>query len=102
RRGKGYALAHAFEHALDDGFADAVAVVDADTSVSPNLLRAFAGRFDRGAVAAQAEYGVSNPEASWRTRLMVIALSLFHTLRSLARERLGVSAGLRGNGMAFS
>jgi cellulose synthase/poly-beta-1,6-N-acetylglucosamine synthase-like glycosyltransferase len=100
-RGKGYALAHAFEWSAADGFAEAVVVVDADTKVSSNLLRAFAARFERGALAAQAEYGVSNPEASWRTRLMVIALSLFHTLRSLARERLGVSAGLRGNGMAF-
>lgn len=33
---------------------------------------------------------------------MVIALALFHTLRSLGRERLGLSAGLRGNGMALS
>lgn len=102
RRGKGFALAYAFERSLEDKAADAVVVVDADTVVSKNLLRAFAGRFQRGAVAVQAEYGVSNPTASWRTRLMVIALSLFHTLRSLARERLGLSAGLRGNGMAFS
>lgn len=102
RRGKGYALAYAFERSIGDGVADAVVVVDADTVVSNNLLRAFAGRFTRGAVAVQAEYGVSNPMASWRTRLMVIALALFHTLRSLARERLGLSAGLRGNGMAFS
>jgi 1,2-diacylglycerol 3-beta-glucosyltransferase len=101
-RGKGYALAHAFEHSLRDGFADAVVVVDADTAVSPNLLAAFAHRFEHGARAAQAEYGVSNPNASWRTRLMVIALALFHALRSSARERLGLSAGLRGNGMAFS
>jgi cellulose synthase/poly-beta-1,6-N-acetylglucosamine synthase-like glycosyltransferase len=102
RRGKGYALAHAFEHSLAEGRAGAVVVVDADTVVSKNLLSAFAGRFARGAVAVQAEYAVSNPTASWRTRLMVIALALFHTLRSLARERLELSAGLRGNGMAFS
>ena len=100
-RGKGYALAHAFERSLADGFADAVVVVDADTTVSPNLLRAFDARFAFGADAVQAEYGVRNPLASWRTRLMVIALALFHVLRSLGRERLGVSAGLRGNGMGF-
>jgi hypothetical protein len=45
---------------------------------------------------------VRNPDASWRTRLMAVALAMFHRLRSLARERLGVSAGLRGNGMCFS
>jgi len=33
---------------------------------------------------------------------MHIAFTLFHDVRSRARERLGVSAGLRGNGMAFA
>jgi 1,2-diacylglycerol 3-beta-glucosyltransferase len=102
RRGKGYALKLAFDHCLVDGVADAVVVVDADTLVTPNLLRAFSARFDAGANAAQAEYGVRNPNASWRTRLMVIALATFHGVRSNGRERLGVSSGLRGNGMAFS
>ncbi len=101
-RGKGYALAHAFERCLADGRADAVVVVDADTVVSPNLLQAFAARLEAGATALQARYGVRNPEASWRTRLMALALSLFHDVRSLGRERLGLSAGLRGNGMCFS
>jgi cellulose synthase/poly-beta-1,6-N-acetylglucosamine synthase-like glycosyltransferase len=102
KRGKGYALAHAFDHLARQGSCEAVVVVDADTLVSPDLLRAFATRFEAGAVAVQADYGVRNPEASWRTRLMVIALALFHVLRSLGRERLGVSCGLRGNGMGFS
>ncbi len=102
RRGKGHALAYAFHQSLTDGFADAVVVVDADTTVSANLLSAFAGRFEDGAAAIQADYGVRNPMASWRTRLMAIALSAFHGVRSVARERLGLSCGLRGNGMAFS
>lgn len=102
KRGKGYALELAFEHILKDDFSDAVVVVDADTLVTPNLLRAFDARFAAGASAVQAEYGVSNPMASWRTRLMTIALALFHVLRSLARERRKLSAGLRGNGMGFS
>ncbi len=101
RRGKGYALALAFEHSLREGTADAVVVVDADTSVSPNLLRAFAARLQAGAVAVQARYGVRNRGVSWRTRLMAIALALFHDLRSIAREKMRVSCGLRGNGMAF-
>jgi 1,2-diacylglycerol 3-beta-glucosyltransferase len=101
-RGKGYALAFAYQHSLSDGFADAVIVVDADSSVTPNLLTAFSARFTSGAQALQAEYGVRNANATWRTRLMVIALTMFHTVRSLGRERLGLSCGLRGNGMAFS
>ncbi len=102
RRGKGYALHHAFEHSLKDGQADAVVVVDADTLVSKNLLQAFAARLEAGAWAAQAHYGVLEEKSSWRTRLMRIAFSVFHGVRSNARERLGVSCGLRGNGMCFS
>ncbi len=102
RRGKGYALAYAFERVLRDARADAAVVVDADTLVSPNLLAAFASRLAVGEQALQAEYGVSNAEATWRTRLMRLAFALFHDVRSLARERLGLSCGLRGNGMCFT
>lgn len=102
RRGKGYALAHAYAACLAEGFADAVVVVDADTVVSPNLLGAFAARFAAGAAGVQAEYGVRNAGASWRTRLMAVAFACYHTARSLGRERLGLSCGLRGNGMGFS
>lgn len=101
-RGKGYALAFGFERSLVEGFADAVVVVDADTVVSKNLLRAFAARLDNGARAIQAHYGVANPDDSWRTRLMTIALGMFHRVRSTGREQLHVSCGLRGNGMCFS
>ncbi len=101
-RGKGRALAFAFEHLLEEGFADAVVVVDADAVVSPGLLRAFASRLELGAAAVQADNAVLNPDDSWRTRLMAIALGSFHRLRFGARERLGLSCGLRGNGMCLS
>ena len=99
-RGKGYALLLAFSNLPPE--IDAVVVVDADTLVSPNLLRAFAARRDLGAVAVQADYAVRNPNAGWRTRLIAIAFGAFHIVRSRARERLGLSCGLRGNGMCFS
>ena len=101
-RGKGYALNYAFAEVLRRPEFAATVVVDADTVVSPNLLRAFAARLSAGALAMQADYGVANPGASWRTRLMVLALSMFHRVRSLGRERLRLSCGLRGNGMCFS
>jgi 1,2-diacylglycerol 3-beta-glucosyltransferase len=101
-RGKGYALQLAFDTSLSEGFADAVVVVDADTQVTPNLLHAFALRLEAGAHAVQAHYGVLNPEASWRTRLMAVSMALFHKVRSMGRERLGASCGLRGNGMCFT
>jgi cellulose synthase/poly-beta-1,6-N-acetylglucosamine synthase-like glycosyltransferase len=102
RRGKGYALAHAYAASLADGFADAIVSVDADSSASPNLLSAIAARLAAGAQCVQTEHGVRNVATSWRTRLMTIAYALHHTLRSWARERLGLSCGLRGNGMAFT
>jgi cellulose synthase/poly-beta-1,6-N-acetylglucosamine synthase-like glycosyltransferase len=100
RRGKGYALLHAFERLPES--VDAVVVIDADTLVSPNILRAFSARRDLGAHAVQADYAVRNPDASWRTRLIAIAFGSFHIVRSRARERVGASCGLRGNGMCFS
>jgi len=97
-RGKGYALQHAFRASLDESWAHAVVVVDADAEVSVNLLEAFAARIGMGAHAVQAHYGVLNPQASWRTRLITIAKASFHIVRSRARERVAVSCGIRGNG----
>jgi cellulose synthase/poly-beta-1,6-N-acetylglucosamine synthase-like glycosyltransferase len=98
QRGKGHALAHAFTWSRSNAAADAVVVVDADSIVSPNLLESFATRIERGDCALQAHYGVLNAADSWRTRLMAIALGAIHKLRSRARERLGLSCGIRGNG----
>jgi len=101
-RGKGYALDHAFRESRERGWADAVAIIDADSIVSTNLLEAMAARMERGEQAVQVHYGVSNLHASWRTRLMAIAMGAFHRLRSRGRERLGLSCGIRGNGWALT
>jgi cellulose synthase/poly-beta-1,6-N-acetylglucosamine synthase-like glycosyltransferase len=97
-RGKGYALAFAFDSSVNNGFASAVVVVDADSEVSPNFLEAFACRIENGEKAVQVHYGVRNPWTSWRTQLITIATGAFHIVRSRARERLGLSCGVRGNG----
>lgn len=102
RRGKGYALAFAFQASQAHGWAYAVVVVDADTEVSANLLEAFAARIENGATVIQAHYGVLNSQASWRTRLMAIAMASFHRVRSRARERLQLSSGIRGNGWCIT
>ncbi len=100
KRGKGYALDHAFSATPPE--VDAVVVIDADTLVSPNILRAFAARREQGALAMQADYAVRNPDAGWRTRMIAVAFGAFHIVRSRARERLRLSCGLRGNGMCFA
>ncbi len=99
-RGKGYALHYAFEQLPPE--VDAVAVIDADTLVSPNILHAFSARRELGAHAVQADYAVRNPDAGWRTRMIAIAFGAFHIVRSRAREQAKLSCGLRGNGMCFS
>lgn len=102
RRGKGFALEAAFEHVLRDGWAEGVLVVDADTIVAPNLWRAVSSRLAAGAQAMQVTNGVRNPGAGWRPMLQAIAMAMINGVRSLGRERLGTSVGLRGTGMAFS
>lgn len=101
RRGKGYALDYVFSHLAERGF-DGLMVVDADTSVSSNFLRANAKAFASGAEAVQCRYGVRNPGATLRTRLLNVALMAFNHLRPLGREAFGLSCGILGNGFGVS
>jgi cellulose synthase/poly-beta-1,6-N-acetylglucosamine synthase-like glycosyltransferase len=98
QRGKGYALQFAFQRSHEEGKADAVVVIDADSLVSPNLLQALAARIEQGAHAVQADHGVLNAGGAWRTRLLAIAIAANHIVRSRARERARLSCGIRGNG----
>ena len=99
--GKGTALDQAFIHALAQG-AEAVLVIDADSTVSPNLLPAVAAALSRGADAVQTRYLVANPSATTRTRLMSLAFLGMNLLRPRGRDRLGLSCGIFGNGFALS
>jgi cellulose synthase/poly-beta-1,6-N-acetylglucosamine synthase-like glycosyltransferase len=101
RRGKGFALHYGFERLLAEGF-EALLVVDADTVVETNLLVEAVRLLEGGADGVQTRYGVLNPGASIRTRLMNTALMAFNVLRPRGRERLGVSVGILGNGFALT
>ena len=82
---------------------DAVVVVDADTVVSPNLLSAFAARIEAGAVGRASRLrGAQSQRRLANATRWPVAFGAFHVLRSLARERLELSSGLRGNGMCFT
>lgn len=105
RKSKGYALEYMIEHLRDNGSLDrldALVIVDADSAVSPGLLRGFASCLDAGRDWIQCFYTVANPDASWRTRLMAYAFSLFNGVMLLGQSALGLSAGFRGNGMCIS
>lgn len=103
-RGKGYALDFAFEKLMSDhGKAfDLFVVVDADTTVTPNLVREFAEACAQGAKALQCRYKVRNAQASARTRWMNVALMAFNVARPRGRSRWGMSAGILGNGFALT
>lgn len=101
RRGKGFALRHAFDRLAAEGF-DAFAVVDADSTVAPNFVAEIAACIADGADAVQAPYGVLNPDVSVRTRLMKTALLAFNRLRLQGRAALGLSVGILGNGFAVT
>ncbi len=100
-RGKGYALHFAFEALMAQGF-DLFIVVDADTTVTPNLVTDFVRAVELGADAVQCRYKVENVSGSMRTRWMNIALMAFNVLRLRGRDRFGLSAGIMGNGFALT
>ncbi len=99
-RGKGYALNYAFRHLAARDF-DAYVIVDADSVVPSGFLHAFKRTFVAGADAAQCAYLVSNGDENDRTRLLDLALRAFNWIRPLGRARLGISAGILGNGFAL-
>jgi hypothetical protein len=102
-RGKGHALHWLLERLGTAGLAyDAYVIVDADTVVSPNLLRVFDAHLARGDQAIQCYYGVLNADQGRQAMLRYCALALYNGLRPRGRDALGLSAGLRGNGMCFS
>jgi len=103
RRGKGVALEEILARLeADGGVHDAVVILDADTIADAGLLREFDAALASGADWMQAYYNGSNPEESWRTRLMAIALALFNGTWLKGWQGLGLSVPLRGNGMCFS
>ncbi|HSQ63523.1 MAG TPA: glycosyltransferase family 2 protein [Polyangiaceae bacterium] len=103
RPGRGPALAHAFDQLLARAnVPDAIFVVDPDAVVSPNVLRVLGAHLEQGARAIQIDFDLRNPGSSWGTRMKRLALAAFHRLPSIAREQLGLSVGLPGDGMAFA
>jgi len=100
RRGKGYALDHAFSILLKEDH-DVFVVVDADTRVETNFVTELAALFQAGADAVQTRYCVSNPAQSTRARLMHVAWLAFNVLRPRGREYWGWSAGILGSGFGL-
>jgi cellulose synthase/poly-beta-1,6-N-acetylglucosamine synthase-like glycosyltransferase len=99
-RGKGYAIKWALE-AIDLDKYDAVLIVDADCTISPNSLRCLDGTLQEWNVI-QCYNGVGNPDESWFTRLLDVSRTINNTVYSPAKQRLGLSCELTGTGMCFA
>jgi len=103
RRGKGQALDW-FLRQKEDAWADrdGIVIMDADTEMDESFLPEVSASLSHPEVpVVQGYYGVSNPAESALTALTTAALMVFHHVRPAGRNRLGGSAGLKGNGMAF-
>jgi cellulose synthase/poly-beta-1,6-N-acetylglucosamine synthase-like glycosyltransferase len=98
--GKGFALRHGFEYALSTG-ADAVMVVDADSTVTPNAVGSVLSAIVSGARVVQCRYEMYSSTDRSSTRLAALAFRGFNVIRPRGRERLGLSAGILGNGFAI-
>jgi cellulose synthase/poly-beta-1,6-N-acetylglucosamine synthase-like glycosyltransferase len=100
-RAKGHALRWLLDRVRERGAYDAYVVFDADSIVSPDFLSRMDARLESGSRVVQAHYRVLNSSASSTSTLREAALASLHYLRPRGRSALGLSCGLKGNGMCF-
>jgi cellulose synthase/poly-beta-1,6-N-acetylglucosamine synthase-like glycosyltransferase len=102
---KGHAIAYLIDRLSRQGeleTLDALVIVDADSTVDPLLLTRFAERLERGDDWIQCYDTVANAAESWRTQLMAYGFCLINGVLLAGQSAMGLSAGLRGNGMCLS
>jgi cellulose synthase/poly-beta-1,6-N-acetylglucosamine synthase-like glycosyltransferase len=99
-QGKGPALKFGLEHAASLGM-DAALIVDADSTISSNLIGLVREALANGAEAVQCRYEMESSPERPPTRLTALAFRGFNVVRAMGRDRLGLSAGIMGNGFAL-
>ena len=100
QKGKASALREGFHHAIGSG-AEACVVVDADSVVSKEFLTQTQKALSAHAGAVQAMYKVLPRHGVEEVTLTSIAFQGFNEVRPRGRERLGLSAGIFGNGFGL-
>ncbi len=101
KRGKGYALEWALERVRIEEF-DALLVVDADTTVKPDILTELNRMLNAGEEAIQCYIEVPNRAETWFTELIHLSRTINDLLFHDSKYRLGLSSYLMGSGMCFS
>jgi cellulose synthase/poly-beta-1,6-N-acetylglucosamine synthase-like glycosyltransferase len=100
RQGKAAALRAGFHHAVAQG-AKVLVVVDADSVVAPGFSAAIAEALVDGAEAFQTRYIAMGNGSQANSRLTALGFLGFNVIRPRGRARLGMSAGIFGNGFGF-
>ncbi|HEY6202660.1 MAG TPA: glycosyltransferase family 2 protein [Candidatus Limnocylindria bacterium] len=100
RRAKGHALRWLLDIVRAGGYG-AYLVFDADSVVAPDFLARMDARLATGSLVLQAHYTVLNGADSPVAAVREAALASLHYVRPLGRSALGLSCGLKGNGMCF-
>src|SRR5579871_61507 len=98
--GKGCALRYGFTAALASP-SHGVLVIDADSVIEAGLAERVQRRLLAGTPALQCRYELFDSQDRPRARLMTLAFHAFNVIRPRGRARLGLSAGILGNGFAL-
>jgi cellulose synthase/poly-beta-1,6-N-acetylglucosamine synthase-like glycosyltransferase len=99
-RGKGYALAWAFERILPEEY-DAVIVLDADCQIDSHALRVFDRCLGEGYRVLQANDRASNPDVSPISYAVAVGNLIENDLFYAPKSALRWAVFLRGTGMVF-
>lgn len=98
--GKGYAIRYALEK-IGVESVEAVFIVDADSILDSEALEELDQAIRRGARIIQCFNGLANPDDSWFTRIMDVSRTYGNEVLEPAKEKMGLSSHLMGNGMCF-
>jgi cellulose synthase/poly-beta-1,6-N-acetylglucosamine synthase-like glycosyltransferase len=104
-RGKSHSLNWLVERLLASGAGgsiDAFVFLDADSVVSPGFLRTMDRYVRSGSPLVQGLVQIDDPGADRTAQLRALAYEFISHVRPLGRSVLGLSAGLRGNGMCMA
>lgn len=100
-RGKPAALRDALAHLRRTSPGNALLLLDADCTASPNLVEASARALDRGCKVTQSAYILVDPENARTLSPSLLAFSLKNLIRPRGMARLGLPTQLFGTGMCF-
>jgi 1,2-diacylglycerol 3-beta-glucosyltransferase len=99
--GKGYTIKFALEK-IDTNLYDALFIIDADSVIKDDLLAQLDKALRSRKKIIQCYNGVANPDKSWFTRLLDVSRTIGNEIYHPAKQKLGLSSYLMGNGMCFS